>query len=230
MKSEDLTLFSFLVTEGDMYTYMQPEWALFSYKLGGEWIASPSGWHVAGDAPENTGHLIVEIDRTLMKSDVRCVVSFFDSAGSLYIDLLDTNGVAIVEDVADGNLLSGTGSVVERDILLPLAANPDAWVIALRRGTGEILVLESLVYLPEGYEFSLSDLLNAARSELSESLAAVDTPPESGTAVDSSVASDDTDKENEDDAAAERKRERERRGERADTLGLVNLRVFTALE
>ncbi len=212
---------------GEFYEGPRPDWTLFSYKLGGEWQpVSPTGWRAPtpGQVEAEAGYLIIEIDRDLLDSDLRCILRFQDS-GSLYLRLLDSNGVAMVEG---GTNLSveGNGEIVDIDLLLPLSEHPQACVVAIQ-ASGSI-VYESLLCKADSFNLlSASALLAAARTALSESLAEPSTAtPGGGESIESPAKDED-----ENDAEQERKRERERRGERADTGGgLVNLRVFTMME
>ncbi len=210
----------------NMCTFERPAWAPFAYCLEGEFIASsPYGWRAPtpGQDEADAGLLIIEIDRDLLDSDLRCILRFQDT-GSLHLSLLDTNGVAIVEGASNLGA-EGTGAVIERDMLVPLAGHPEASVVAVR-ASGTI-VYETLLCKADSFNLlSAGALLDSARAALNEKLAEVSTGTSGGETSSGSTTSAGED----DDAAKERKRERERRGERADTEGVVNLRVFTMME
>ncbi|MBU1734710.1 MAG: hypothetical protein KJ692_05665 [Verrucomicrobia bacterium] len=158
-------------TTGDRYDYAHPDWFLGAYKNGGEWMAMEYGsngvwgcgsngvsaWYVESEEPPGLGSLSIDLDRTILTNNLRYAVHYLNTSNSsLYVDLLDTNGAVVVEDLC-GNLMtesngacasSAREAVVILDI--PTAKLPDAAVIHLRRGkSGDIIVYEGLVYIDE---------------------------------------------------------------------------------
>src|ERR1035437_163812 len=141
------------LTDGDACALGDnPEWLLGAYRAGaGDWETNPPSCHV--DAMEtNPASLNLDLDRTLLRADgVKCWIHFFDVPnGSLYVGLLDSNGVAIAGATnLFGNLQHGSNveAVACMDIPLP----EDAAVIQLRRGSGEARVYESLICLHESH-------------------------------------------------------------------------------
>ena len=138
-------------TAGDQYEYAHPDWFLGAYKDGGEWVVdlttTQSCWYVSAYGSNGVGSLCVDLDRTILTNNLRYAIHYLssivrhgetteDSVGnnsSLYVDLLDTNGVVVVENLY-GSLISGSN--VDATILLeiPTAKFPDAAVIQLRSG------------------------------------------------------------------------------------------------
>ena len=109
-------------TIGDEYEYAHPEWLLGAYKNGGEWVATTqvwdvsgcgsnsisiySGWYVSAGESNDIATLNIDLDRSILTNNLRYAINYLaDNNSSLYIDLLDTNGVPIVEDLY-GNLLA----------------------------------------------------------------------------------------------------------------------------
>jgi len=170
-------------TTGDQYDYAHPDWFLAAYKNGGEWscetldILVPSeawstniinviqsAWHVASTEPPGVGSLSIDLDRTILTNNLRYAVHYFDTGNSsLYVDLLDTNGAVVAENLF-GNLLTGSNAtwhvVIPAEagiqptnavllLEIPTTIFPDAAVIHLRRGVGEVTVYEGLIYIDE---------------------------------------------------------------------------------
>jgi len=116
-------------TDGDFCEYAHPDWLLGAYKDGGEWIYNPAttqscwyvsaygGYDVSGYGSNGVGTLNIDLDRTILTNNLRYTIHYSivrhgetteDSAGinsSLFVDLLDTNGVAVAENLF-GNLLT----------------------------------------------------------------------------------------------------------------------------
>ncbi|MBU0716511.1 MAG: hypothetical protein KJ964_14235 [Verrucomicrobia bacterium] len=142
-------------TTGDQYDYAHPDWLLGAYKNGGEWMAMEYGsngvwgcgsngvsaWYVESEEPLDVGSLSIDLDRTILTNNLRYAVHYLDTGNSsLYVDLLDTNGTVLVEDLC-GNLMTESNvacssSASEAIVILniPTAKLLDAAVIHLRRG------------------------------------------------------------------------------------------------
>ena len=133
------------LTLGNAYTYTGPEWWLGALKDGGEW--TNSAWHVSSGTSNDLGKLLITLDRSVLNTDLVISVEFTDHSGSsLYIDLLDTNNIAVVTNLY-GNIIAGTDATVEKLYAVPIAVNGNAAIIQIRRGAGEITILESLLYV-----------------------------------------------------------------------------------
>ena len=136
-----------LFTTGDEYDYTGPAWWLAAYKMDGEWTTNPAAWHVPAAASNGVGVLSVEFDRSLLTNDVVMETYLLDSTnGSLYLDLYDTNLVVVATNLF-GDLISGSGDPATLVHDIPLETYPEAFGIQLRRGSGEITVYDSLLYI-----------------------------------------------------------------------------------
>lgn len=112
-------------------------------------IFNPAEWHVPATEPDDTGSLIIELDREEIIGNLQMQIKLFDHSGSsLYVDLLTTNYVEVASDLY-GNIISNTEQIVTRNYTVPLASYPTAGVIKVRRGTGEITVGEMLLYIDQ---------------------------------------------------------------------------------
>lgn len=146
-------------TTGDHYDYAHPAWFLGAYKHGGEWVVDAaatqtvwltarSAWYVPAEE-SNGASLSIDLDRSILTNNLMYAVHYFDErAAALYVDLLDTNGVVVAEDLY-GNLMGGSNEETVVHLAVPTALFPEAAVINLRRGAGNVLVYEGLVYIDE---------------------------------------------------------------------------------
>lgn len=138
-----------LFTSGNAYNYTWPPWLTSAFQAGDEWNTNLPAWHVTPETSNDTGSLSLDVDRSLLTNNLRLKLDLFDHTNaSLYVDLYNTNDV-VVDTNLFGNLL--LGSNIDRLIWLdiPLAGIPDAAGIQMRRGTGEITVFSSLLYIDE---------------------------------------------------------------------------------
>jgi len=77
-------------------------------------------------------------------------VHYLDTSNSsLYVDLLDTNGAVVGDGDLFGNLMTGSNREAIVRLALPLVEFTNAAVVHLRRGTGEVTLFESLLYVDE---------------------------------------------------------------------------------
>ncbi len=118
-----------------------------SYRFDGQWRTNPPAWYVAASESNDVGSLSIELDRALLADDLIMELGLHDHAdgASLFIDLRDADGVAVATNLF-GNILTGTKADVELKLIIPLAANPEAAIIVVRRGAGEITVFDALLY------------------------------------------------------------------------------------
>jgi len=173
-------------TKGDQYDYAHPDWMLRAYKTGGEWIcetldkfvppnawstnapqAYNSAWYFSARTSNDVGSLSIDLDRTILTNNLVYAVHYWDQPGaSLYVDLLDTNGTVIAENLY-GNLMTGTNEDAVVYLYVPTALFSNAAVIHLRSGfaegdlsgvvptlrevgtQGETIVFEGLLYIDE---------------------------------------------------------------------------------
>jgi len=137
-------------TDGDSYDYAGPDWWVAAFKTDGEWVTNePSHFYVSSTNAEDVGSINIDVDRTILTNNARLKITFYDTASaSLYVHLVDTNN-AIVATNLFGNLLTATESTTSLTLNIPFASYEDATGIFIRRGTGEVIVYESLLYVDE---------------------------------------------------------------------------------
>ena len=131
-------------TFGDEYCYTGPEWWLGAGRIGGEWI-SAGGWQVDTN---NQGMLYVDIDRTLIVSNLMLNLLHQNAAGSqVYLDLKDTNNTLVAVNLY-GDLTVDDGNQVLSRYILPLTDYPDASriVIDARAGAEPYSVWSTTLY------------------------------------------------------------------------------------
>lgn len=134
------------LTDGDELIYTGPAWWISAFKNGGVWTANPAAWYVAAGISNNSGSLDISIDRSLIASNIVMDLYLKDMTNaSLFVDLVNTNNITEASDLY-GNLLAGSGTDRLLQLDLPLISYPAAQTIRLRRGQGEIMVYESLLY------------------------------------------------------------------------------------
>ncbi len=137
-----------MFTVSNNYVYVFPPWFVSARRDGGAWLTnSPTyGWHAPDTEPVDTGALIMEVDRSVIVTNLRMDVTFFDYPDSvLELDLADTNGVAVATNLF-GNLLAGSDTVVSLNLDLPLGIHTNAARILLRRRSGAAAVYKCLLY------------------------------------------------------------------------------------
>ena len=135
------------LTEGDDYYYTGPAWWTAAYQSGGLWQSNPPAWHVAALESNDVGYLHIDLDRTVLTTNLVMLLEFTDHSGSsLHVDLMDSNGVVVVSDLL-GNLVGGTDAHVLERYSLPLADSAYITAIQLRRGAGEISVFSTVLYV-----------------------------------------------------------------------------------
>jgi len=125
-------------TTGDQYDYAHPDWFLAAYKNGGEWMVdlttTQSFWFVSACESNRAGSLSIDLDRTILTNNLRYDIHYFGAGNSsLYVDLLNTNGEIVAENLYD-NLLGGSNEDVVICLDVPTALFPEAAVIHLRSG------------------------------------------------------------------------------------------------
>jgi hypothetical protein len=134
-------------TTDDVLEYVAPSWLLLSGKMGGAWVTnSPSHWHV--DATEtNDAQLFVEVDRTVLATNVILEISLFDHANSeIYIDLFDTNYVGVATNIA-GDITYGNDAYATATINVPLEDYATAAIVSIRRESGEATIYDCLIFV-----------------------------------------------------------------------------------
>jgi len=200
-----------------------PAWLLGAYKACGEWAANPNSWHVPA-AETNTASLNLDLDRHVLPGgNVKYWVYFFDAPnGTIFLDLLSTNGMPVKTDLV-GNLQRGSN--VEAVVCLDIPLPKEAAVIQLRRGNGESRVFESLIYPDE----SGVDLQGQSKATYYYA------PTGSGDAKDGqaqalAALAAKAKKASAGSQAGSSTGRRSLAGAKKDTVGAVNLRVFTHLE
>ena len=157
-------------TAGDEYEYAHPDWLLAAYKNGGEWGLDAGTTQSCWIVRSGVGSLDVDLDRATLTNNLRYAVHYegraaqpvrpLDSVGqgcptlpSLCVNLLDTNGVTIAENLF-GNLLTGSNAESTVVLNIPTAKFSDAAVVQLavchsREGGNPVFVYEGLLYIDE---------------------------------------------------------------------------------
>lgn len=133
-----------LHTDGDEYVYVGPSWWVGAWKEGGSWSTNPPGWHAAGD-----DSLYIAIDRAQLTNNAILEVEYAGSTNpAFYVDLCDTNAQAVSGPIGEPTGLP-TGMRVRTNFAVPLTAHPEAVLLRLRRGAGELWIYGSLLHAPE---------------------------------------------------------------------------------
>jgi len=134
-------------TLGDVYTYTGPAWWLGAIKFGGLW--QDDSWHVPESAERGEGQFVIDLDRSLLASDLVLELDLYDHPNSsLYFDLLDTTHTVVASDCY-GNLTVGSDMDVSRKLTIPLESYPDATALKLRRGSGKVTVYQLMLYIDQ---------------------------------------------------------------------------------
>ncbi len=131
---------------GDNYLYTGPAWWGDTFKDGGLWTTN--GWEAPATLGNNTGSLNIGVLRNLLTHDVVLDVELFDAANaSLYAALCDTNQSVIVSNLYGQSLVTGSDQIVTRRLSIPLSSYSNAAIVRLWRGTGDITVYSSRMYI-----------------------------------------------------------------------------------
>jgi len=132
---------------GDSYLYTGPLWWNNAFRVDGAWTTN--GWEAGNGLSNNIGSLNIQVLRSLLTNDAVLDVELFDSTNaSLYAALCDSNQAVIVNDLY-GNILTGSQEVVTRRLSIPFSSYSNASILRLWRGTGDITVYSSLMYIDE---------------------------------------------------------------------------------
>ncbi len=132
---------------GDSYFYTGPLWWNNAFRVGGDW--STNGWEAGNGLSNNIGSLNIQVFRSLLTNDAVLDVELFDSTNaSLFAALCDSNQAVIVSDLY-GNIVTGSQEVVTRRFAIPFSSYSNASILRLWRGTGDITVYSSLMYIDE---------------------------------------------------------------------------------
>jgi hypothetical protein len=133
-------------TNGDSYDYTGPNWFLGATKFNGEWVSN--SWDVAA-TETNAASLNLYLDRMLLTNAVRMAVTLMDRPGAgLEVDLLNTNGTSVATNLV-GNLITGGGTELRRNVMVDLPAFPDGVFISLRRSAGHVTVFDTVLYVDD---------------------------------------------------------------------------------
>ena len=134
-------------TAGDHYFYPGPAWWIGASRAGGDWTNIT--WTATGSSTQNPESLLIDFYPGVMSNDLTLTISFLDLTGAgLHVDLLDTNGVSLTNDLF-GNLMTGIQTDSVQHLVLPLVANPNASAIRLRRAAGSVTIYTSQLYIDE---------------------------------------------------------------------------------
>jgi hypothetical protein len=140
----------FWIPDGTNYdvAYAQPSWVVGAFQADGEWLTNaPTAWHVADSASNDIGVLCLEVDRNVLTNDVVMRMGVLDHTNAfLYVDLYDINWVVVATNLF-GNLLQGSGVLVTNYLIIPLSSNSQVVGILVRRGSGEVTIRDTMLYV-----------------------------------------------------------------------------------
>ncbi len=132
---------------GTSYLYTGPAWWGGAFKDGGLWTTN--GWEAGSGLSNNTGALNIQVLRSLLTNNTVLDVELFDATDtSLYAALCDSNQAVIINDLY-GNIITGSQAVVTRRLTIPFASYSNAAMVRLWRGTGDVTIYSSLMYIDE---------------------------------------------------------------------------------
>lgn len=135
-------------TQGDEYVYPAPAWLVGIWKEGGTWAS----WYVGPEVPAGEAALFIALDREMLTENLVMDMTYIDHAGSsLYADLLAEDLTEVALDLF-GNLLTGTGVELTGSWDIPLEDYPEAAIIRIRRGEGEITINELTLYVDQDHD------------------------------------------------------------------------------
>ncbi len=139
-------------TSNDFHRYTGPAWWIAAFRNAGSWQTNPYAWHVGASESEGAGSLQVELDRSILTNDLLMDVGFYDHTNaSLYADLYDTNESVVATNFL-GNLLAGSNVARTVTLEIPLEDYAAAVGIRLRRGTGEVTIYDTLLYVDKDFD------------------------------------------------------------------------------
>ena len=128
------------------YHYVGPAWwpTETASQSGGAWTTN--GWFVDGSLSySNAPFVSILLDRALAPTDLVMDLSFEDNPGTgLHIDLFDVSGALVAADIA-GNLGQGASAVRRATVDLLLDVHPDAALVVLRHGGGDLILHQALI-------------------------------------------------------------------------------------
>lgn len=129
-----------------------PAWYLKNNEIGsvncqssnpsiGYWDYGRSSWRVDSGA-NYAGYLAVRLNsigcEIVPAHDIALTIDCTDTTGYIFAQLQDDNGNIILNNITGGNLLTGTGSRISKNITIPLSSYPLAKSIVLQRYYGAI--------------------------------------------------------------------------------------------
>ncbi len=134
-------------TSNNFYSYTGPTWWSYAFKVDGFWTTN--GWEAGSGLTNNTGSLNIQVSRTFLTNDAVLDVEFYDAtSASLFVALCDTNQSVIASNLY-GNIVTGSQAIVTRRLSIPFSSYSNASILRLWRGTGDITVYSSLMYIDE---------------------------------------------------------------------------------
>jgi hypothetical protein len=133
-------------TSNDLYRYTFPAWCDSGFKTDGSWTTN--GWNADSSLSNNIGALNIQVSRELLTNNAMLDVELFDSVdASLFVALCDSNQEIIVSNLYGQSIVTGSQAVVTRRLSIPFSGYTNACIVRLWRGTGEITVRSSLMYI-----------------------------------------------------------------------------------
>lgn len=132
-------------TASNTYFYTGPAWWNNAFKIDGSWTSN--GWEAGSGLSNNTGSLNIQVLRSLLTNDAVLDVEMLDDTNaSLFVALCNTNQSVIVSNLF-GNIVTGDQEVVTHRLSIPFSSYSNASIVRLWRGTGDITVYGSLMYI-----------------------------------------------------------------------------------
>jgi len=139
---------------------------LEAYRANGRWLPDVPAWNADGD-PNRSCSLNIDFDRTLLGKTLReeknaglfYRVSFYDyTQGGLFVDLVSSNGLTILTNIA-GNLYQGSSDIVTVALRLPIERPDAAGASCVNlRAEGMATVLDSALYIADANILGGSDI------------------------------------------------------------------------
>ena len=136
--------------DGDYYNGPAPDWCpLGAFQQGGEWMIlsqTQAAWYCSSETATNVGSLSVFVDREILNTNVIYSITYWNAIDSgLYFDLLSSNEMVVASNLF-GNLMTGSNQLASIRLAVPLSSYPEAAILQLRRGQGDVFVLSAQIY------------------------------------------------------------------------------------
>jgi hypothetical protein len=121
------------------YSGVLPEWVK-SVGINPMKFVQADAWAVPESEKENVGRISFDLAREKVKGNIRLLIDAEDT-GNVFIRLRGPRWEDVAWDSAPGgSIFSGMGQRVRKEVLVPLAKFPGAWVVELRRQSGAVKI------------------------------------------------------------------------------------------